>query len=141
MLKNVNVFMSLPIMLYLHGGPGTTELIPLLFNFNSIAAPEYTLLDFINFGRGSLFSLKAMWPQVMQLNLQRQIPEVTIPVYFLQGRHDHNTASVLVEKYFNTLRAPVKKIVWFENSGHHPMYEEPEKYENCLIDIILPLCK
>jgi len=113
----------------------------LLFNFNTMTAPEYTWMDFINFGRGSVFSLKAMWPQVMQLDLIQQIPQLSIPVYFLQGRHDYNTSSILVEKYFNNLKAPIKKLVWFEKSGHHPMYEESEKYDNYFIDNILPLCK
>ncbi|MBN1499968.1 MAG: alpha/beta hydrolase [Spirochaetes bacterium] len=113
----------------------------LLFNSNTLTAPEYSLMDFINFGRGSIFSLKTMWPQVMKINFMTQIPKVNVPVYFLQGRHDFNTSSVLVEKYFNSLSAPSKQLVWFEKSGHHPMYEEPDKYDDYLINTIFPMCK
>ncbi|MEI8204573.1 MAG: alpha/beta hydrolase [Bacteroidota bacterium] len=113
----------------------------LLFNMKTIIAPEYSLMDFINFGRGSVFSLKTMWPQIMKLNLTQEIPQINIPVYILQGRHDYNTPSVLVEDYFNKLISPNKNLIWFENSGHHPAYEEPEKYDNILIDKVLPLCK
>ncbi|MDP4094965.1 MAG: alpha/beta hydrolase [Bacillota bacterium] len=113
----------------------------LLFNLGTIMAPEYTWMDYIRFGTGSSYSLKRMWPEIMQLDFFRQIPEVKVPVYFFQGRHDYNTPSTLVEKYFNNIKAPYKELVWFENSGHHPMYEEPDKYDNNLIEKILPLCK
>jgi pimeloyl-ACP methyl ester carboxylesterase len=113
----------------------------MLFNMNTIIAPEYSLMDFINFGRGSVFSLKTMWPQIMKLNFSKQIPQINIPVFILQGRHDYNTPSILAEDYFNELISPNKNLIWFENSGHHPMYEEPEKYDNILINKVLPLCK
>lgn len=113
----------------------------LLFNFNTILAPEYTWMDYVKFGMGSSFSLKNMWPQIMKLDFIEQIPEIKVPVYFYQGRYDYNTPSILVEKYFNILKAPSKKLEWFEKSGHHPMYQEVEKFQKNLIDEILPLCK
>ncbi len=113
----------------------------LLFNLKTIFAPEYTWADFVRFGRGSSFSLKKIWPEVMKLDFIHQIEEVKIPVYFFQGRYDYNAPSSLVEEYYNTLKAPYKELVWFEKSGHHPMYEEPDQYEKALIEKILPLCK
>lgn len=112
----------------------------LLFNAKSLFAPEYTFIDFIKFERGSVFSLKTMWPQIMKINFNTQIPKVSIPVFFLQGKHDFNTPTHLVEQYFLQVEAPKKELIFFENSGHHPMYEEPEKYEKVLIENVLPLC-
>jgi len=82
-----------------------------------------------------------MWPQIMKLNFTQQIPQIHIPVFILQGRHDHNTPSILAEDYFNKLISPNKNLIWFENSGHHPVFEEAEKYDDILLDKILPLCK
>ena len=113
----------------------------LLFNLKTFLAPEYTLFDFIRFGRGSIFSLKTMWPQIMELDFFLQIPEIKLPVFFLQGRHDYNTPSTLVDSYYNQIVAPEKFLIWFENSGHHPMYEEPEKYSKFLIENVLPRTK
>jgi pimeloyl-ACP methyl ester carboxylesterase len=113
----------------------------LLFSYKTMFAPEYTWLDFIKFGSGSLFSLKEVWPEVMKLDLVKQVPQVEVPIFILQGRYDYNTPSILVEQYFNNLKAPIKELIWFEDSGHHPMYEEPEKYDEYLIEKILPLCK
>lgn len=50
------------------------------------------------------------------------------PVYFFVGRHDVNAMATLVEKYYEVLEAPYKEIVWFEQSGHAPLYEEPKKW-------------
>ncbi len=82
-----------------------------------------------------------MWPQAMRLNLMQTVPEVNIPVFFLQGKYDYVTPSILVESYFTNLKAPAKELIWFEKSGHHPMYEEPNKFDTYLIENILPLCK
>ena len=107
----------------------------------SLLPSEYTLGDFIRFGQGVQFSLKALWPQIMQVNFMNSADSLSVPVFFLQGRHDHNTPSSLVEDYFNALDAPYKELIWFEYSAHHPMYEEAQKYEQILIDRLLPLAK
>jgi len=113
----------------------------LLFNSRTLFAPEYSIIDFIKFFRGSVFSLKTMWPQVMGIDFNVQVKKVDIPVFFLQGRNDYNTPTSLFDSYFQLLEAPMKKVYYFEKSAHHPMYEEPEKYEDILIENILPLCK
>lgn len=107
----------------------------------SLLPSEYTLGDFIRFGQGAQFSLKALWPQIMQVNFMKSASSLSIPVYFLQGRHDYNTPSSLVEGYYEALDAPYKELIWFENSAHHPMYEEALKYDQILIDRLLPWVK
>jgi pimeloyl-ACP methyl ester carboxylesterase len=102
---------------------------------------EYTIMDFIHFGQGSQFSLQALWPQVMQVNLKECAASLSVPVFFLQGRHDYNTPSSLVTEYYDLLDAPYKELIWFENSGHHPMYEEAKLYDSILIEKLLPLAK
>jgi len=113
----------------------------LLFSSKTMFAPEYSFIDFIKFGRGSVFSLKTMWPQIMKINLREQVKKVEIPVFFLQGRNDYNAPTSILNEYYSLLEAPEKEIFYFENSAHHPMYEEPDKYEKILIENILPLCK
>lgn len=104
----------------------------------ALGLSEYTLNDFIRFAKGSEFSLKALWPEVMKLDFKQTLQKINVPVFFLQGRHDQNTPSALLLDYYAILDAPEKELIWFENSGHHPMYEEPEKYDEILITKLLP---
>ena len=61
--------------------------------------------------------------------------EFEIPIYFFAGRYDYNTSSVVVEQYFKTIKAPVKKLYWFEQSGHSPNWEEPTLFHQRLLQI------
>jgi pimeloyl-ACP methyl ester carboxylesterase len=100
-------------------------------------SPYYTQAEkqslMISFAR----TQKIMRPKYMQVDLEREVHEVKVPVYFLVGRSDHVTHGSLVEDYFKALKAPRKELIWFEESGHHPNLEEPEKYQKTLINKIL----
>jgi pimeloyl-ACP methyl ester carboxylesterase len=58
-----------------------------------------------------------------------------IPLYFFAGRYDYNTSSVIVEQYFKTIKAPVKKLYWFEQSGHSPHWEEATLFHQRVLQI------
>lgn len=103
-----------------------------------LSSPEYSAGDAVKWVKGNGFSIKAMWPEVMKINLGAQVPRLDVPVYFLIGRHDYNTPFELAEKYLSQLEAPKKGLIWFENSAHSPMYEEPEKFCEVLIQKIRP---
>jgi pimeloyl-ACP methyl ester carboxylesterase len=62
------------------------------------------------------------------------IKEIKIPVYFFMGRHDWNLPTALTVDYYNKLIAPKKEIIWFEESGHEPLEEEPNKFNKAIID-------
>lgn len=93
-----------------------------------IFAPEYTFMDTVNFLRGSMNSLKAMWMSVLESDLRELVPRLEVPVLIIAGRYDYNVPSPLAESYFQTLTAPRKRFVWFENSAHSPCFEEPQKF-------------
>ncbi len=112
-----------------------------IYVMSAILPSEYTLADFIRFAQGSRFSLKALWPQVMQVNLMESVKSLSIPVFFVQGRYDYNTPSSLVDAYYRQLSAPQKELIWMENSGHHALYEEAERYDSILIEQVLPLAR
>ncbi len=117
--------------------------------FNSISYPEieemrksspnYTNADHLNYMKGYGFSQYCLWDQVMKVNFFKETTELKVPVYFFEGRHDYGTPFALVEKYFKVVSAPYKEIIWFENSGHFPNLEEPQKYQKQLIDIAAKL--
>jgi proline iminopeptidase len=59
-----------------------------------------------------------------------------VPMYFLLGRHDWQVPAVLAARYFERINAPVKRLVWFEQSAHNPPFEEPALFNRTLIDLL-----
>jgi pimeloyl-ACP methyl ester carboxylesterase len=105
---------------------------------NLVFSREYTMLDRINFFRGVLQSVRALYPELSRIDLFVQVPEVKIPVYFCLGRHDYEVPSVLSAKYFEALKAPRKQLVWFERSAHLLNTEEKDKFNEFMIKTVLP---
>lgn len=71
-------------------------------------------------------------------NLNLTAPELKCPVYFLVGRKDYQTNSMLTEKYYEQLVAPKKNIFWFENAGHSLPSSESAGMQQVIIDTIFP---
>ena len=105
--------------------------------FGDIAAPEYGLYDKVNYVRGLLRTMEAVWPQLWEVDLRQQAPHLDVPVYFLEGRHDVNAPPYLVEDYLQTLEAPHKELIWFEHSGHSPWVEESQKVVDVMVNTVL----
>jgi pimeloyl-ACP methyl ester carboxylesterase len=101
---------------------------------NVVVSSEYTVKDRVNYVRGVLGSMRALWPQLLEVDLFQQVPEVQVPVFFMEGRHDWEIPSVLAARYFDALRAPSKKLVWFERSAHVPNVEERQRFVRVMRD-------
>ena len=95
---------------------------------------EYTWRDRVNFLRGVFGSMRALWPQLLEVNLFEQVPDMRVPVFFMEGRHDWEVPSVLSARYFEALRAPSKQLVWFEHSAHLPNVEERPRFNQIMRD-------
>ncbi len=104
-----------------------------------ISIPEYSIIDNINNFLNPYFSVKNLWnSSLYKADLFNDVPAINIPVYFFAGKHDYTTPFILVENYFNILKAPKgKKILWFESSGHNPRGEEPELFTKYMIELAL----
>lgn len=91
--------------------------------------------DYKNYdwNKGFLYSARLLEKDLFSTDFST-VKQIDIPVYFIAGRHDWNVPAVLVEKFVNNLAAPHKEIIWFENSGHGPLEEEPEKFNRTIIE-------
>jgi pimeloyl-ACP methyl ester carboxylesterase len=99
---------------------------------------EYTLGEKINLWRGkSQTGVSSMWKEMAVTDLNEQVPEITIPVYFFEGRYDYTCSYTEAKAYFEKLKAPVKGFYTFEQSAHSPMFEEPEKVQKILLEDVL----
>ena len=104
-----------------------------------LSAPEYSLADVFAFVRGQLFSLEVLIPQMMNVDLTELGSDFRVPILFLQGRRDPYTRPSLIWAYYQTIEAPHREFVWFDNSGHFPFFEEKQKFADELIQRVLPL--
>ena len=102
-----------------------------------LVSPEYSLKDLPKFIKGMIKSLKVMWGQLTEINFLEQVPELKIPIFFFVGRYDYQVPFELVEIFYKKLKAPKKFLIWFENSGHFPNFEEPDKFQEALISEVL----
>jgi len=104
-----------------------------------LGGPESSIFDLPNIQRGFRFSLDAMWTEVSALNLMKVVPALQIPVFFLLGRRDHQVPADTSAAYFNVLTAPSKRLVWFEESGHEPFVDEPDKFNVAMVELVRPV--
>jgi pimeloyl-ACP methyl ester carboxylesterase len=88
------------------------------------------LLDVLRFIRGAMFSLRTLEDEQMGVDLFKSLPEIEVPVLFCCGRRDYNVPQDLVAQYVRDLRAPSKRMVWFERSAHLPNFEEPAAFSD-----------
>jgi proline iminopeptidase len=97
---------------------------------------EFTISDAIPWLLGQSISAYKLFPELFHtVDLTSQVPDLKIPYYLLQGKSDYITPWYLSEKYFNQLNAPKKTLIWFDKSGHEPLAEEPEKFNQIMIDL------
>jgi pimeloyl-ACP methyl ester carboxylesterase len=40
--------------------------------------------------------------------------------------------------YFEVVEAPLKKLVWFDQSGHEPFVDEPAKFNAAMVEMVRP---
>lgn len=101
-------------------------------------SPEYTAEDVKAWGKGSAYSTTQIWPRFADVSFSDD-HRLEVPVVMLLGRHDITVPSQLAADWMEELDAPFKKTIWFENSAHMPMVEEPGLVIKTLIEDVLPL--
>jgi proline iminopeptidase len=104
-------------------------------------APEYSLLNDLDWFRGQLFSVDVLLPELSKMNLADLGYDYPLPVFFLEGRRDPYTPSTIAKEFFDKINSPEKQFEWFENSGHFPFVEEPRKFTDVLVQKVLPLSR
>ena len=104
----------------------------------SLTFREYTLQEKFNLWRGKVKSgVHLLWDIMINTDLNQEVNELKIPVYFFHGIYDYTVSYTLAKKYFESLNAPVKGFYTFENSAHSPHFEEPQKVIEIMLNDVL----
>ena len=78
----------------------------------------------------------AFYNEVEFLSLTDQLHKITTPSLFMWGKYDFVVPPQLGYDAYNKVNTTEKEIVIFEQSGHSPMVNEPEKFANTIIDFV-----
>jgi len=103
-------------------------------------SPEYSDADVAAVWNGNDFSMEHLLSEVLSLDMS-SVRRVDTPVFLFLGRHDHNVSSELAAKWADNLTAPEKQIIWFEQSAHEVMIEEPGKTLLTLVQQVRPIAE
>jgi pimeloyl-ACP methyl ester carboxylesterase len=100
-------------------------------------SPEYSDKDIEAINNGTAISLRALLPQEAKMDLTKYTRFRT-PIVIFAGRHDNTTPSEIVAAWLPGVRAPSKKLIWFENSAHMIATEEPGRVLVHLVQDVRP---
>jgi pimeloyl-ACP methyl ester carboxylesterase len=101
-------------------------------------SPDYGEADLDAIGAGSRFSLMQLLPQLLAVNFDN-LTHFSCPIFIFTGRHDLSVSHEVAAEWYQKLYAPEKRLVWFENSAHLPMLEEPGRFLFHLITDVRPI--
>ncbi|MDR2897885.1 MAG: alpha/beta hydrolase [Spirochaetaceae bacterium] len=106
-----------------YGSSDTNRLGEIFFIQNTL----YTDSEKQSVPQGMQFS-GILWNDIFTVNLMEAVTHVAIPVLFISGKHDMLSPVSVVTKYYETLKAPSKTILYFDQSAHFPFLEETEHF-------------
>jgi len=103
-------------------------------------SPDYSDADIAAMDKGSRLSLTPLWADVMRSDFT-EVLDFGCPIVIFAGRHDTTTPSSIAAAWHARVRAPSKRLVWFERSAHMMMVEEPGRFLVHLVRDVLPLAR
>ncbi|GAA2716817.1 alpha/beta fold hydrolase [Actinoplanes palleronii] len=101
-----------------------------------IAGPEFTLLQKVHTLTAMMDTWSALYPREQGLDLRRDVPELAVPAYFVQGEREMRGLTVLFDQWYAALRAPAKRLVVIPGAGHRVMFEEPDRFVTALTGLL-----
>lgn len=98
-------------------------------------APQHSFFDRIAVGLGLLDGVMRVYPQLRDLDFERDLKRIDCPVHIVAGRYDLTCVSSIAQRWYTSLQAPEKEFLWFENSGHNACYEESGRFTAFMRDV------
>jgi len=100
-----------------------------------VRSRDYPPAAVIRAVRGITASQAALLPGLAGTDLVATLPALDVPVVFVQGRLDRVAPGEATGRLYESLTAPSKRLVWFENSAHTPHFDEPELFRRVLLEV------
>ncbi|MEI3604479.1 alpha/beta hydrolase [Pseudogracilibacillus sp. SE30717A] len=110
-----------------------------LININCILSSHLNIKEKLTFMKGFGFSATHLWNELTSLNFFTLVPKIKVPIFFITGKHDRIVFTDLIEEYFHFIKAEEKHLIIFKESGHLACFEEPYKFNQLMINQVLPI--
>lgn len=101
-----------------------------------VLSPEWTNTDLAADDNGEI--LGRLLPELLRRDWSNATT-FECPIVIFAGRYDYAVPSAVAERWFQGVRAPAKKFIWFENTAHMIQMERPGLFASHLIADVLPL--
>ena len=88
---------------------------------------EYSFKTMLNYVKANVYCLSQPIGQE-KVDFMKEATVLDVPVYLFMGQSDYNTVHDLAKEWLDNLKAPYKKFISFDKSGHTPQWEESEKW-------------
>ena len=98
-------------------------------------SPDYSIADIVRTVRGITSTQAALLPELSTTDLVHTVTQLDIPIVMVQGRLDQVTPAPAAQAFHDSLTAPAKQLVWFEESAHTPHLEEPDRFRDVLMAV------
>ena len=106
--------------------------------FPQLFSRAYSIGEKINFWKGKAFMrYSRAYQEMLELDLFAENLQVEIPVYFFSGIYDYTCPYPLMKEFFDRLEAQEKAFYTFHDSAHSPLWEEPDKALEILLEDVL----
>ena len=93
---------------------------------------DYTPIERQTYDKGSAFSTELLEKQLRGMSFV-PLTRLGCPVFMFMGRHDALTPPSLAAAWLERVDAPIKGEIWFENSAHMMIIEEPGRMLTALL--------
>lgn len=101
-----------------------------------LLSPYYSLGDVRWFFMNNLELQKLLLEELGTLDLRENYTEFKVPMIYIAGDKDWITPYPMVEEYYDSVKAPYKKMIFIENAGHTPMMDNPEAFSKEIINAL-----
>ena len=110
----------------------------LMLGWPLVTFREYRIGDKLRYLQAESLSMQMLEDDILAGNLMIEVRRLELPLFIFQGRYDQQTVTSLTRRYFDSIDAPHKEFIEFENAAHLVPYEEPDAFLDALVGRVAP---
>ncbi len=100
-----------------------------------VRSSDYSIAGAVRTMRGITTTQAALLPELATTDLVSTMPSLDVPIAIAQGRLDQVAPGEAAQRFYDSVKAPSKQLVWFEKSAHTPQFDEPRNFRRLLLGV------